>query len=69
LSKVPNISQLSKNNNSRNFIKNVFDTGLDHDPIKVMHPKLLDGFNSEFKGEDNGRRGIGCVLWLVALQG
>jgi len=41
---------------------------LDHDPIKVTHPKLLDGLNYEFKGENNQRRGVGHILWLVALQ-
>lgn len=31
----PNILQLSKNNNSKNVIRNIFDVNLCHDLIKV----------------------------------
>ncbi len=31
----PDITQLSKNRCSRNFIKNVFDVNLHNDPIRV----------------------------------
>jgi hypothetical protein len=33
-----------------------------NEPTKVMHPKLLDGFNYESKGEDNRRRRSYVVL-------
>jgi hypothetical protein len=30
--------------------------------LEMTHPKLLDGLNCEFKGEDNGRRSWVCSL-------
>jgi hypothetical protein len=42
-----NITQLSKNNNSKNVIKNVFYVNLHHDPIRV---KVKKGSNAKKDG-------------------